>query len=29
MPRIVAAELFELDLPFRGAFSHAAADRAR
>lgn len=27
MPRIVAAELFELDLPFRGAFRHAAAER--
>jgi L-alanine-DL-glutamate epimerase-like enolase superfamily enzyme len=29
MPRIVAIELCELDLPFRHAFRHAAASRAR
>jgi muconate cycloisomerase len=29
MPRIVGIELFELDLPFRHAFRHAAASRAR
>ena len=29
MPRIVGIELYELDLPFRHAFRHAAAERAR
>lgn len=29
MPRVVAIELFELDLPFRQPFRHAAAERAR
>jgi muconate cycloisomerase len=29
MPRIVGIDLFELDLPFRRAFRHAAAERAR
>lgn len=29
MARIAAVELFELDLPFRRRFRHAAADRAR
>jgi L-alanine-DL-glutamate epimerase-like enolase superfamily enzyme len=28
MPRIVGIELYELDLPFRHAFHHAAAERA-
>jgi len=28
MPRIVVIDLFELDLPFRHAFRHAAAERA-
>ncbi len=29
MPRIVGIDLYELDLPFRRAFRHAAADRLR
>jgi L-alanine-DL-glutamate epimerase-like enolase superfamily enzyme len=29
MPRIVGIDLFELDLPFRRAFRHAAAERVR
>jgi len=29
MPRVVSIELFELDLPFRQPFRHAAADRNR
>jgi muconate cycloisomerase len=29
MPRIVGIDLFELDLPFRHAFRHAAAERVR
>lgn len=29
MPRIVGIDLFELDLPFRRAFRHAAAERIR
>ena len=29
MPRIVGVELYEVDLPFRHAFRHAAAERSR